>query len=167
MLESEIKKLRETIESLQTTLLSLASNPKPLGEVSTHSNTLTDIEAAKAKTADLERQMLGRVESPAPSAPAPSAPAPSAPAPSAPAPSAPAPSAPAPSAPAPSAPGPTGALTELQAYASNLVAQYSARTGSPETTMGIVAQYGITNIATASDELLTPFVTAMKTALGE
>jgi hypothetical protein len=33
--------------------------------------------------------------------------------------------------------------------------------------MGIVAQYGITNIATASDELLTPFVTAMKTALGE
>jgi uncharacterized protein YkwD len=162
MLESEIKKLRETIESLQTTLLSLASNPKPLGEVSTHSNTLTDIEAAKAKTADLERQMLGRVESPAPSAPAPSAPAPSAPAPSAPA-----PSAPAPSAPAPSAPGPTGALTELQAYASNLVAQYSARTGSPETTMGIVAQYGITNIATASDELLTPFVTAMKTALGE
>ena len=137
MLESEIKKLRETIESLQTTLLSLASNPKPLGEVSTHSNTLTDIEAAKAKTADLERQMLGRVESPAPSAPA------------------------------PSAPGPTGALTELQAYASNLVAQYSARTGSPETTMGIVAQYGITNIATASDELLTPFVTAMKTALGE
>jgi len=152
MLESEIKKLRETIESLQTTLLSLASNPKPLGEVSTHSNTLTDIEAAKAKTADLERQMLGRVESPAPSAPAPSAPAPSAPA---------------PSAPAPSAPGPTGALTELQAYASNLVAQYSARTGSPETTMGIVAQYGITNIATASDELLTPFVTAMKTALGE
>jgi uncharacterized protein YkwD len=157
MLESEIKKLRETIESLQTTLLSLASNPKPLGEVNTHSNTLTDIEAAKAKTADLERQMLGRVESPAPSAPAPSAPAPSAPA----------PSAPAPSAPAPSAPGPTGALTELQAYASNLVAQYSARTGSPETTMGIVAQYGITNIATASDELLTPFVTAMKTALGE
>ena len=141
MLETEIKKLRETIESLQSVLVSMAAGT-PVSTAPVQEEELPpgpDIEELKARTVEAEKRMQERVASRNE----------------------------APSAPAPSAPAPTGALTEMQAYATNLVARYSALSGSPETTMGIVAQYGITNIATASDEVLAPFITAMKAALGE
>lgn len=176
MLETEIKKLREQMEQSNKLLVDLIQMQSqmlkaavPLSEpaevIEVQPETVTQPETAAAPPPEAAAPQTPPQA--APSATPPTAPAATPPAAAPPTAGSPPPATtPATPPTAAPAPGPTGALTELGAYAIQLVAQYSAKTGNPAEVMTITQKYGILDVNTATDEQLSPLVVELKQLLG-
>lgn len=66
----------------------------------------------------------------------------------------------------PATPPGTATLSEWGVYATSLAAQYSAKTGDPAAVMTISQKHGILDIAKATDVQLVPFCDELKALMG-
>lgn len=158
MLETEIKKLRESIEQINTLMVELIQLQSGLIQ-SAKVNTTQD-DAPKVTEVAATAPAPSEVVNPTP----PQAAAPSVPVATPPA--AAAASTPVATPPKPTAPPGAAALSEWGVYASNLAAQYSAKTGNPANVMAVSQKHGIFDIASATDAQLVPFCDELKSLMG-